>query len=674
MNSGTDIQERSVRRRKAGLSAVLVLLVFAAYWPALRGQFVWDDRLLIDKNPIVTGQHTAVTVWFQTDFPLSTVCFWIQWLAWGDNAAGYHCVNVLVHALNCLLLWRVLALAQIRVAWVCAAIFAVHPVCAASVAWISELKNTLSLAFFLVSFGCYLKSSAGGNHSGATLCAQPQDATANKENRSPTTGFRIRSSGFTHWYWLSLTAFVLALLSKTSTVMLPVALLIWTWWRRGAITRRDTGSVSPFLALSLAFGLMSVWFQKHQAMAGTTVQTEGLVERIALAGKAVWFYLGKAVFPVNLNFIYPRWELDNVTVASLLPLCLLGVVILICWKSRSAWGRHALFALAFFVVNLLPALGLLDMYYLAISRVADHFMYISLIAPAALAGAGLGSFLNPRLFRAAAAGLIAVLTLLTFQRSVVIASERSLWHDTLAKNPAAWTAHNNLGVVAAEQGDLETATRHFEQSLGLNPRNAAAHINLGRALAMRNDFPQAERHFLSALELKPLDTDASLHYAQTLAAQGRVNEALSTLNKALSFKPDLQLRLSLAAMLRQTGDTRGAIEQYREVIRLKSDSAEAHNNLAWMLATTPDDALRDGTEAVQHAERACRLTQFRDAGMVGTLAAAYAASGRYSDAVATAQKAADLADAAGQTQFAALNRQLLELYRAGIPYREPANR
>src|SRR6267142_6447047 len=198
------VSKVSALRRLGPGAALIFLLTFAAYWPVLRGQFIWDDQLLVEKNPLVTHSLSLRSVWFQTDFPLTVAAFWLQWLCWGKSAAGYHTVNVLLHALNSVLIWRVLTRLNVRGAWLAGAIFAVHPVCAASVAWISELKNTLSLPFFLLSVWWYLRFD---------------------ESRASSSGPRVRL-----WYGFSLLAFLLALLSKTSTVMLPVILLGCGWW------------------------------------------------------------------------------------------------------------------------------------------------------------------------------------------------------------------------------------------------------------------------------------------------------------------------------------------------------------------------------------------------------------------------------------------------------------
>ena len=262
-------------------------------------------------------------------------------------------------------------------------------------------------------------------------------------------------------------------------------------------------------------------------------------------------------------------------------------------------------------------------------------------------------------------------SVLTVQRARILAVDEILWRDTLAKNPAAWTAHNNLGCLLAEQHKVDEAIGHFEASLKFNPRNAQAHGNLARALSLQGRFAEAETHFQAALKIKPGDADAHKSYAAALQQRGKTAEALAHARAAVQLQPDIETRLQLATLLRASRQTREAVAQFREVLSLKPDSLEALNNLAWLLATSADTTLRDGSEAVRLAERACRLTQDKDATTMGTLAAAYAEAGRFIDAVAAGQKAFDLAIAAGNTRFAGVNQQLLTLYRAGKPYHEP---
>ncbi len=645
MNDNPALQQR---RANALGAFVIFLLALAVYWPLLRGGFVWDDLLLVKKNVLVTGELTPLTIWFSEDFPLSTVAMWLQWKLWGDNASGFHIVNVLLHALNAVLVWRVLAAMRTGGAWIAGALFAVHPVCVASAGWISEIKNTLSLLFFLLALLCSLRSE--------------QNASGDSQSRSSPRP----------WYAFALAAFVLSLLSKTSTVTLPVVLLVVAWWRNGRIVKRDVLRAAPFFAVALAFGLMTVWFQNQQAIQGQPVQSENLAGRIAGAGHALWFYLGKALLPVNLCIIYPRWEFVPLKLFALLPALLWLALLIVLWKFRERRDvRSVLFALVCFSITLTPVLGILDMVFLKISRVSDHFQYLPLISILSLLAAAFDRFVPARFLRFAVVGIVAALSVLTLQRSRAFVSDESLWLDTLAKNPMSWNANNNLGCIRAEQNRMDEAIRFFEESLRLNPRNAKALVNLAQAALMRGDNEKARTHLDAALAIKNDDPDANAFYGSLLAGQGKFDAAVDHFRASLRSRFDPQVQIKLANTFRAAGDIAGAIATYRELLKSDADSLEALNNLAWMLATTPDAALRDGKEAVQHAERACRLTDFKQARPAGALAAAYAEVGRFQEAVSTAQRAVTLAQAAGDARFAAINQQLLKLYMTGRPFREP---
>jgi len=668
-------------RQREWLSGfALVFLVLAAYAPVLRGGFVWDDTVLIDRNSLVTGETSLGTIWFNEDFPLSVVAFWLQWLLWGKQAVGYHVVNVLLHGANAVLVWRMLSRLQVHGAWLAAALFAAHPVAVASVAWISELKNTLSLLFFLLSIACYIRF----------------------DSEPSTSHFALRTS---KWYWLSLTAFLLALLSKTTTVVLPGVLLGSIWWRQSLLSAGQTPvpilcgvcntksepdasgfpranqrpgvlgrtcvRTVPFFALALAFGLTTVWFQSNHVILGDRVQTESFWGRLAGAGWALWFYLSKAALPLNLNLIYPRWQIPAASLFAWVPLLLWSAVLGASWSFRRGWGRHALFAVGVFTVALLPALGFFDMYFLLISRVSDHFQYLALIAPVALLAAALRAWLPEMILQPVAAALLLGFAGLTFQRAGVFATDEGLWRDTLAKNPAAWVAHNNLGCVLAEQQKLDDAIQHFNTSLQLRPNNAEAQRNLGHALVLRGRFSEAEAPLRTAARLNPKDPETHKALARVLENRGDLQAAIAQLRTATRGTPDAEAHLQWGRLLRASGDFLGAVTQCRQALAAKPDSVEALNNLAWLLATSPDADMRNGTEAVHLAERACRATSSTNALMLGTLATAYAEAGRFTNAVTTAQQAVDLAKAGRNEQLVVLNQRMLRLYRAGLPYHEP---
>lgn len=655
----------------------MLCLLLVVYAPVLRGGFVWDDTVLIERNALVTGQASLASIWFAQDFPLSLVALWLQWLAWGMQPPGYHLVNVLLHAAGALLLWRLLARFRVPAPGLAAVLFAVHPVAVASVAWISEIKNTLSLPFFLASALTYLQFE--------------------KERLSRAAAGASAGAGVFAWYWASLCLFTLALLSKTSTVMLPVALLICLWWqdrRAGEATATAAGHgnrvslvlhglrLAPFFALALTFGLLTLWFQSHQVLSGTAVEPEPFWTRLAGAGRALWFYLGKALLPVNLTMIYPRWEVQASSPAAWLPLGLWIALLATTAAWRRATGRALFAALGCFTALLFPVLGLFHMYFLAISRVSDHFAYLALIPVVALAAGAVESltrrFAQRRaasrvtLFHVVAGAAVLTLACLSFQRARVFASDEALWRDTLARNPAAWTAHNNLGCLLAEKGQLDGAAHHFTESLRLNPNNAEAHRNLGRALMLLGRHAAAEEHLRAAVRLKPRDAEARRLLASALMELGRPAEAVESLEAALRQQPDAATRVELAGVLRRLGRFRDAAAELRRAVAAASDNTDALGQLAWLLATAPDPALRNGPEAVELAERACRLTGDRDATLLGVRAAACAEAGRFAEAVASAEKAVALASASGNTNLARLHQQLLRLYRARLPYREPA--
>ncbi len=637
------------------------LFVLVVYSPVLPGSFLMDDQRLVESaNPLVNGEFGPLTIWFQTDFSLSTFGFWLEWLVWGKNPAGYHLVNMALQVLSAVLIWRLLARLKIPGAWLAGAMFAVHPVCVNTVARIAELKNTLSLPFFLLSFLCYLRYEA---------CSLYPASPGKVAAQTP------RNQG-AMWYGLSLTAFVLALLGKTSTVMLPPILLGCAAWQRGRVTRRDLLHTSPHFLLALAFGAMSVWFQKHQAlaMAGQVLPPENFGERLAIAGRVFWFYLGKTLLPLNLNLVYPRWHIDAGTPAAYLPVLLLCAVLVLCWRFRRTWGRHALFGLGCFAVALFPALGFFDAQFLEKWQVSDHLQYLPMIAPLALASAALASWLNRNTFRGAEVALLLALSVLTFHRAGIFATEEGLMRDTLAKNPAAGEAYDSLGVILAERNDYAGAIRYFKASLQCDPGDADAHLNLGQALGLQGNFEEGESHFLAALRIRPSDPEIHRKFAQCLDRAGRSREAVQHLKAALCFEPksksEIETHLELASLLYQTGDLRGSISQLRWIVSLQPDLPEALNNLAWLLATGADAGVRDGAEAVRCAERACRLTQFKQAGMICTLAAAYAEAGRFPEAVTTAETALTMQTKTGDMQSAVVSRQLLTLYQAGKPWHE----
>jgi tetratricopeptide (TPR) repeat protein len=455
-------------------------------------------------------------------------------------------------------------------------VFAIHPVNVATVGWVSEQKTTLSMLLYAVTILLYLKFD--------------------DEQRWG-------------WYGLSLAAFLLALLSKTAVVMVPVVLLGCIWWRHGSIRGKDVARSLPFFACSLILGLVTVWFQYHRAMGGTTIRTDNFLSRLVTAGWVPWFYLYKAFLPVDLTVIYPQWHVDATRWISYVPgMALVGCFVLFWWK-RETWGRPWLFGLGYFVVTLFPVLGFFDQSFHQYSLVADHWQYYSIVGVIALAVAGGVAICRRIGKRGQYVGVlvsVAVLVTLgaaTWTRARVYADSQTLWRDNVAKNPNAWGARCNLGAALILLGRPQEAIFHLEQALRVRPDYAEAQNSLGLALWQTGKEQEAIGHYEQALRLKPDYAEAHCNLGAALGQAGRIPEAIEHLEHALRIQPDhAGAHNNLALALRQVGKLDEAIAHYEQALRIKPDYAEAHNNLGLALSQTGQVQ-----EAIGHWEQALRI-------------------------------------------------------------------
>jgi Tfp pilus assembly protein PilF len=536
----------------------LVLLAVAAHSPSLRAGFLWDDEFWLWKSPLTLAGDGIVRAWFSADrwdfYPITSSAFWILWRSFGENAAGYHAVNVGLHAVGAALVWRVLVALGVPGAWVAAALFAVHPVTVGSVAWITQLKNTLSLVFSAATMFAWLRF----------------DAADGRDRR--------------RWWILALAAFVAALLSKASAVMLPVALLAASAWRRRGWAAADARAALPFFVLSVAQSITTVWFQTHRVFGGEEAAAESLALRIAAAGSAIWFYAGKAIAPLDLSIIYPRTSPDPATLLAWLPLVALIATFAAAVATCGGFGRPILFAGTVFVVMLIPVLGLVEMYYLRYSRVADHWQYLALPAMLALfvgaATNGLRRLGPPAVAIALAALAIVGAGALSVRQAAAYRDAGTLWRTVLARNPEAWVAHNGLGTWLGAHGDHPGAIEHFERSyraaLAVRADYADARADLGRLLAQQGRIPDAIAELRTAVQAQPLHGEARYNLALALAQTGDTEAAVEELRAAVEHAPEhVAARYVLAKLLVRAGDLAGAAEQLREVVRRQPDYEDA---------------------------------------------------------------------------------------------------
>jgi len=680
----------------------LILLVgtVLAYLPAWHAGLIWDDRSFIMDNPLIRRADGLWRFWFSTKpvdyYPVTSTLWWIEWRLWSGNPLGYHVVNVLLHALDAVLLWRLLARLKFPGSWLAAAIFAVHPVNVESVAWIAERKNVLAMLFYLASLSCFVRARSSAVSAGASSSASVWPS-------SVVSSWR--------WYGLGLVAFFLALLSKTAVAPMPFVLLGLVWWQRGRVKRADVLYVLPLVAMAAAIGSISFWFQSHRAIGADIVRTDGFWARLAGAGWAIWFYAYKAMFPFRLQSIYPRWQIDAGAWWSYVPALLVAGVFAACWRGRQTLGRGPLLGFVYFVVMLSPVLGFLNIGFMKLSLVADHWQYFAIIGPIALfAGAiaktyrRLGTYLRHALAAVVSVMLVG-LAVSTWRQTELYRDSGTYWRAVLATDADSWGAHNNLGAFLVEQGQSDEALAHFRRAVEIRPGYAKAQYNLGaalrekgqvddaivhlqiavdiqpdyveahnslaRALGQKREWDGAMEHLERSLVIDPDQAEAHNNLANVLWQKGRLRQAAAEYEKALALHPDYAAaHFNLGDVLRAAGETREAIAHYRSALAIRPDFAPALNSLAWVLATSPDASLRDGVQAVMLAARAEQISGGRNPVFVATLAAAYAEVGRFPEAVATAERALRLATARGKAELSERLRIQVARYQTGAPNRE----
>ncbi len=646
---------------------LIVLLVFLAYFPAAHGGFIWDDDVHISANETLRSGQGLWEIWFMPGatcqyYPLSFTLFWLGYHLWGLNPLGYHLLNMALHSLVAVLLWQILERLKVRGAWLAGALFALHPVCVMSVAWMTELKNTLSAALALGSGWAYLRFAGLGVYGGA--------ATIDDHPGPNASG--------TDWRYgaLSLMLFLLAMFAKTAVSFLPATLLLIVWWQGKQLVWRR---VAPLILMLVIVAVMSevTFYIEHLHGAVGAEFKLGWQERLLVSGRSFWFYLGKLFFPYPLTFIYERWNLNSATGwPYLYPAAMAGLFAAL-WRLRRIIGKGPFVAVLHFYISTSLLILILVLYMTRYSFVSDHWQYFGCLSVLALTAAGIIRVLDwlarwSRLLKPVLGGtLLVVLGLLTWRQAAMYTDLETIWRTTLARNPDCWMAQNNLGYLLRGQGSIEKAIEHYQKAIRLNPNFSEVRNNLGLALADEGRFDEAIKNYYEAIQLDPNNPEAPNNLGLALATEGRFDEAIKNYYRAVQINPNYFEALNnLGLALGTEGRFEDAIKNYRKAIQLNPNFSEALDNLAWMLATGPDDRLRNGAEAARLAERACGLTHLSQPLFIGTLAAAYAECSRFPEAVTTAEKAERLAVALGQPVVAAKNRQLLELYRAGKPFHE----
>ncbi len=568
-------------------AAVLIVAVVIVHLPAWAAGYIWDDDLMLTSNPVVVGPLGLREIWTTpaADIcPLTLTTFRLEYALWGLAPLPYHLVNVALHAACAVLLWRVLLALRIPGAWLGAALWALHPVMTESAAWIAETKNTESCLFYLLAILFFVRSL-----------------------REPRPGNRD--------HLLTLLFAALAMSAKTSTIVLPVVLGLCAWWIEGRLRWRTALRLSPTLLLSLAAAALSIWTQS--ARANQPQWSRPWPERLVAAGDAVWFYLGKLVWPQPLALVYPRWQIDATQALAYLPLAAAILLLALFWLKRATWGRPWFFAFGYFVAALAPELGLINNSFSRFSLVADHFQYLAAMGPLALTAAG-GHAPGRQTSRQ--------------PRRVGARDRRRAAARARRTHAAARLGFSELGIALDRHGRQESRVlgrlvRAGNRRRGAKParcrcesfpevdrpQSALFQVPLQPRARPRQAGPARCRHRRVPNGARPRARRAAsparpggnpapegatamapsppsprrpitprAHYEMGLvdAQEGQLDTAAGQFNQALAIDPDYaEAHAKLALVYLQQQRLPDAIAQLREVVRLRPDSSEAQAEL-----------------------------------------------------------------------------------------------
>ncbi|HUJ09105.1 MAG TPA: tetratricopeptide repeat protein [Verrucomicrobiae bacterium] len=655
-NDGTDGAKAMHAAKQWVIAVGFLAVTFLAYQPMWHASFIWDDDDYVTNNKALRTADGLRQIWVNPDatvqyYPLTFTVFWVEYHLWGLHASGFHLVNVLLQAANAFLFWKLLSRLRVPGAWWAAAMFALHPVHVMSVAWITELKNVLSGLCFLAALLAYLR-----------FCGLEDGSTVPQTNRKL-------------FYALAVGLYFFALLSKTSTSIFPVAILLILWWKKGRIGRKELVPVLPLFLVGILFGVFTLWLEKYKKGAYGQEFALPFLDRVLVAGHSFWFGLSKLVWPTRLTFIYPRWNIDVAAAGQyLFPL---GAIALLAasWWARRWLGRAPFAALVYYAVAF-PALVLIQvLYMMRYAFVSDHWQYLASMSIIPLYVGGVVTALDrfevgfPQMRVTLGAVVLAVLGLLTWRQVHAYQNLETLWRDTLAKNPQCWIADHNLANLLAQRGDMQDAIVHWEHALESNPQLPEVYNNLGTALFKTGRIQDAINQWEQAVRVDPGYFGAHFNLGVALVQIGRVGEGIEHLEEALRIDPNsFEAHLSVSAAFARLGKWRGSIQHLEKALQIKPDSVVAESRLAALLATLPQAEGGDAPRAIVLAQQACKLTDNQAAAPLDTLAVAYAAAGRFDDAVLTAQKAVQLARAASQPRLAREIEERLKLYRSGSAF------
>lgn len=577
-NAGKDCPNRQANFQSCThlfFSALLLtVIVLLAYTPVYRAGFVWDDDTYLTENMLLRSADGLAKIWTKPSanveghyWPMVYTVFWINYHLWGFAPFWYHVQNVLLHAVNVILLWALLRQLSVPGAWLAAAVFALHPVHVESVAWIIELKDVLSGMFYLSSLLLY-------SHF-VERCTGKVD--------------RIRLLSF---YVPSLVLFACAMLSKSIAVSLPVAIIVCLWWKREPLVARDLLPTFPFFIIAAVMIALEFW---ALSSVDSLKHGLGLVDRVLIAGRAICFYMAKLAWPSELMLIYPRWQINwREAFQYFFPLAVAGVPAVL-WLRRDRWGKGPFVGAVYFCLTLAPILGLIDHDYMAHSFVADRFQYLASVGPIVLFATGAGWLVRrliPEMLRpatVAAAVLLLVLGTMTWRRAALFEGIEPLFQHNVDRNPSSHAAQHNLGIALSRKGMTEEAIEHYKKAIEINAKYEVAHNSLGSVLLGQGKIEEAIEHYKKAIEINPKYADPWNNLGNICSSRGRYKEAIAFFTKAIAIKPHLAAaHNNLGNAYKSIGNYKEAMASYEKATTIDPNSAEINFNVGLFLTVRGD--------------------------------------------------------------------------------------
>jgi protein O-mannosyl-transferase len=635
--------------------ALLLLAVALVFGRTVWHEFVnFDDKKYVCDNPHVSQGLTKETVvWSFTSFrasnwhPLTWLSHALDCQLYGtESAAGHHLTNVILHAavaiLLFLVLWRMTG--GLWPSAFVAAVFAVHPLRAESVAWVAERKDLLGGLFFMLTLAAYV-----------AYVGRP---------------FSLAR------YSLVVASFALGLMSKPMLVTVPFVLLLLDYWPLGRMASPTANDLKrlliekvPLVLLAAASCMVTL---AAQSSAMQTLDAVPLLWRIANAPVSCVAYLGQFVCPANLAVFYPHpgnrvptWQVAG----SLLAMAIITVGAL-AGRRRCP---YVLVGWLWYLGMLVPVIGLVQV---GAQAMADRYTYLTQIGVCLALTWGIADVTRSwpnrrRLLAVLSLLVVAILMAHAWRQTGYWRNSDSLWRHTLDCTSDNALAHSNLGSDLADRGEEDEALEHFREAVRISPYHTTARTCLGLALGRRGQIAEAAEHFETVLSLEPDNAKAHGGLGVALGKCGRLDEAITHFQEALKAEPDYaEARQNLDNVRAWREQILRALNQRRELLRSRPDDVTLLNELAWLLATNPNESLRSGTEALALARRAERLSGGQKPAILATLAAAYAETGQFPKAIETAQRALDLANVNKEAHVANALQAQIKLYRARLPCRE----